>query len=93
MAIRSFLPRHATDALQMIALYGVDLLVANPQHLQFMVAEHRKTPIPTPTLKLIKVGGNAMPPQPCAGRQGKTVQRYSGRLQLHRIGAGRVQSC
>jgi acyl-coenzyme A synthetase/AMP-(fatty) acid ligase len=52
----------AIDALQMIALYGVDLLVANPQHLQGMVAEHQKTPIPTPTLKLIKFGGNAMPP-------------------------------
>jgi acyl-coenzyme A synthetase/AMP-(fatty) acid ligase len=52
----------AIDALQMIALYGVDLLVANPQHLHFMVAEHNKTPIPTPTLKLIKVSGNAMPP-------------------------------
>jgi acyl-coenzyme A synthetase/AMP-(fatty) acid ligase len=52
----------AIDALQMIAFYGVDLLVANPQHLQLMVAEHRKTPIPTPTLRLIKFGGNAMPP-------------------------------
>jgi acyl-coenzyme A synthetase/AMP-(fatty) acid ligase len=52
----------AIDALQMIALYGVDLLVANPQHLQFMVAEHRKIPTPTPSLKLIKFGGNAMPP-------------------------------
>lgn len=52
----------AISTLQMIALYGVDLLVANPQHLQFMVAEHRKTPIPTPSLKLIKFGGNAMPP-------------------------------
>ncbi len=53
---------NATDALHMIALYSVDLLVANPQHLQFMVAEHRKTPIPTPSLNLIKFGGNAMPP-------------------------------
>ena len=52
----------AIDALQMIALYGVDFLVANPQHLQFMVAEHRKTPIPTPSLKLIAYAGNAMPP-------------------------------
>jgi long-chain acyl-CoA synthetase len=52
----------AIDALQMIALYGADLLVANPQHLQIMVAEHRKTPIRTPSLKLIKFGGNAMPP-------------------------------
>ena len=52
----------AIDALKMVALYGVDLLVANPQHLQIMVAEHRKTPIPTPSLKLIKFGGNAMPP-------------------------------
>jgi acyl-coenzyme A synthetase/AMP-(fatty) acid ligase len=52
----------AIEAMQMIALYGVDLLVANPQHLQLMVAEHRTTPIPTPTLRLIKFGGNAMPP-------------------------------
>src|SRR5450631_813170 len=52
----------AIDALQMIALYGVDFLVANPQHLQFMVAEHRKTSIPTPSLKLIAYAGNAMPP-------------------------------
>ena len=46
----------------MIALYCVDLLIANPQHLQLMVAEHRQNPIPTPTLKLIKTAGNAMPP-------------------------------
>jgi acyl-coenzyme A synthetase/AMP-(fatty) acid ligase len=52
----------ATEALQMIALYGIDLLVANPQHLQFMVAEHRETPVPTSSLKLIKFGGDAMPP-------------------------------
>jgi acyl-coenzyme A synthetase/AMP-(fatty) acid ligase len=52
----------AIDALKMVALYGADLLVANPQHLQIMVAEHRTTPIPTPSLKLIKFGGNAMPP-------------------------------
>lgn len=52
----------AIEALQMIALYRVDLLVANPQHLQLMVAEHRNTPIPTPSLNLIKFGGNAMPP-------------------------------
>jgi acyl-coenzyme A synthetase/AMP-(fatty) acid ligase len=51
----------AIDALQMIPLYGVDLLVANPQQLQLMVAEHRETPIPTPSLKLIKFGGNALP--------------------------------
>ena len=53
----------AIEALQMIALYRVDLLVANPQHLQLMVAEDRKTPIPTPSLNLIKFGGNAMPPE------------------------------
>ncbi len=52
----------ALETLQMIALYGVDLLVANPQHLQLMVAAHRETPTPTPTLRLIKFGGNAMPP-------------------------------
>lgn len=52
----------ASDALQMIALYCPDLLVANPQHLQFMVAELRETPIPTPSLRLIKTAGNAMPP-------------------------------
>ena len=52
----------AAEALQMIAFYCVDLLVANPQHLHFMVAAHRETPIPTPSLKLIKFGGNAMPP-------------------------------
>lgn len=52
----------AIDALQMVALYSVDLLVANPQHLQIMVAQHRTTPVPTPSLKLIKFGGNIMPP-------------------------------
>ena len=52
----------AAEALQMIALHCVDLLIANPQHLQLMVAEHRQNPIPTPTLKLIKTAGNAMPP-------------------------------
>ena len=52
----------AAEALQMIALYCVDLLVANPQHLHFMVAEHRRNPDPDPSLKLIKFGGNAMPP-------------------------------
>lgn len=53
---------NATDALQMTALYCPDLLVANPQHLQFMVAQQRETLIPTPSLRLIKTGGNAMPP-------------------------------
>lgn len=52
----------ATDALQMIALYCPDLLVANPQHLQLMIAQQRETPIPTPSLRLIKTAGNAMPP-------------------------------
>ena len=52
----------AIEALQMIALYSVDLLVANPTHLHHMVAAHHETPIPTPSLNLIKFGGNAMPP-------------------------------
>jgi acyl-coenzyme A synthetase/AMP-(fatty) acid ligase len=53
---------NALHALQMIALYNVDLLVSNPQHLGQMVDVHQETPIPTPSLKLIKFGGNAMPP-------------------------------
>jgi acyl-coenzyme A synthetase/AMP-(fatty) acid ligase len=53
---------NALHALQMIALYGVDLLVSNPQHLQAMVDAHRETPIPTPSLKLIKFGGSAISP-------------------------------
>ena len=52
----------AIETLQMIALYGVDLLVANTLYLKGMVAAHRETPIPTPSLKLIKYGGSAMPP-------------------------------
>jgi acyl-coenzyme A synthetase/AMP-(fatty) acid ligase len=51
------------DALQMIALYGVDLLVANPQHLRAMVEAHRENPVPTPSLRLVKYGGNALAPQ------------------------------
>jgi acyl-coenzyme A synthetase/AMP-(fatty) acid ligase len=50
------------DALKMIALYAVDLLVANPDFLKGMVRRHRETPIPTPTLKLIKFGGAAISP-------------------------------
>lgn len=52
----------AIDALQMIALYRVDLVVANPTHLHHMVAAHRDTPVPVPSLNLIKFGGNAIPP-------------------------------
>jgi acyl-coenzyme A synthetase/AMP-(fatty) acid ligase len=52
----------ALHTLQMIALYGVDLLVSNPQHLGAMVDTHRQTPIPTPSLKLIKFGGNPLSP-------------------------------
>jgi acyl-coenzyme A synthetase/AMP-(fatty) acid ligase len=52
----------AIDALQMIALYGVDLVIANPQHLKGMVQAHRRAPVPTPSLKLIKYGGNSMGP-------------------------------
>ena len=52
----------ATEALQMIAHYDPDLLVANPTHLHYMVAAHRENPVPTPSLKLIKFGGNAMAP-------------------------------
>jgi len=51
----------AIEALQLIALYNVDLLVANPQHLRYMVATLHETPIPTPSLKLIKVAGDPMP--------------------------------
>src|SRR6185312_17360155 len=52
----------AAEALQMIAAYNVDLLVANPQHLGQLVDAHRETPVPTPSLRLIKFGGNAIPP-------------------------------
>jgi acyl-coenzyme A synthetase/AMP-(fatty) acid ligase len=53
---------NATDALQMTALYCPDLLIANPQHLQLMIDQQRETPIPIPSLRLIKTAGNAMPP-------------------------------
>jgi acyl-coenzyme A synthetase/AMP-(fatty) acid ligase len=52
----------ALDALQLISLYNVDLLVANPQHLKAMVKAHHDNPIPTPSLRLIKYGGNALAP-------------------------------
>ena len=52
----------AIEALQMIALYNVDLVVANPQHLRSMVEAHRSTPVPTPSLRMIKYGGNALVP-------------------------------
>lgn len=52
----------ALDALQMISLYSVDLLVANPQHLKAMVEAHRDNPSPTPSLRLVKYGGNALAP-------------------------------
>jgi long-chain acyl-CoA synthetase len=52
----------AIDALQMIALYKVDLLVANPQHLSAMIETHRETSVPITSLKLIHFGGNEMPP-------------------------------
>jgi acyl-coenzyme A synthetase/AMP-(fatty) acid ligase len=52
----------AIEALQMIALYNVDLVVANPQHLRGMVEAHTGTPIPTPSLRMIKYGGNALVP-------------------------------
>jgi acyl-coenzyme A synthetase/AMP-(fatty) acid ligase len=52
----------AIEALQMIALYNVDLVVANPQHLKGMVEAHRGTPVPTPSLRMIKYGGNALVP-------------------------------
>jgi len=53
---------NALHTLQMIALYGVDLVVSNPQHLGQLVDAHRETPIPTPSLRLIKFGGNAISP-------------------------------
>ncbi len=52
----------ALEALQMIALYNVDLVVANPQHLRAMVEAHMSTPVPTPSLRMIKYGGNALVP-------------------------------
>ena len=51
------------EALQMIAAYQVDLLVANPRHLQAMVDAHRENPVPTPSLRLIKFGGDTIPPR------------------------------
>ena len=50
-----------TDALEMIALHSVDLLVCNPQHLQAMVEAHNDMPVQTPSLKLIKYGGDSIP--------------------------------
>ena len=52
----------AIEALQMIALYNVDLVVANPRQLRSMVEAHMQTPIPTPSLRMIKYGGNALAP-------------------------------
>ncbi len=51
----------ATDALEMIGLHAVDLLVCNPQHLQAMVEAHHDMPVQTPSLKLIKYGGDSLP--------------------------------
>lgn len=50
------------EALQMIAAYQVDLLVANPRQLQAMVEAHRENPVPTPSLRLIKFGGDTIAP-------------------------------
>lgn len=52
----------AIEALQMIAAYQVDLVVANPRQLQAMVDAHRENPVPTPSLRLIKFGGDTIPP-------------------------------
>lgn len=66
----------ALEALQMTSLYGVDLIVANPQHLKSMVEDHRQNPIPTPSLKLIKYGGNALVPSLAA----EVRQRFCNNL-------------
>ncbi|HEX5212931.1 MAG TPA: fatty acid--CoA ligase family protein [Pseudolabrys sp.] len=50
------------EALQMIAAYQVDLVVANPRQLQAMVEAHRENPIPIPSLRLIKFGGDSISP-------------------------------
>lgn len=55
-----FFAGDAADALRMIDLYGVDLLVASPQHLREMLGLQREMPTTLPTLKLISVGGAAM---------------------------------
>jgi acyl-coenzyme A synthetase/AMP-(fatty) acid ligase len=50
----------ALEALQLINLFAVDLLIANPQQLKTMVAVHQTNPIPTPSLKLIRFSGEAL---------------------------------
>src|ERR1035437_8519099 len=83
----------AIDALPMIALYGVDLLMANPQHLQSLVIEHRKTPIPTPSLKLIAYAGNAMPPDlvpEVRARLCKDILCVYGATETGQIAFGRI---
>jgi acyl-coenzyme A synthetase/AMP-(fatty) acid ligase len=44
--------------LQMIALYGIEMLVASSQQLRDLVREQTEAPIPCPSLKSIMTGGS-----------------------------------
>lgn len=51
----------ARDCLQMIAVYGVDALVASPHQLREMMREQAEAPIACPTLRLVVAGGSTVP--------------------------------
>ncbi len=46
--------------LQMVALYGVEMLVASSQQLRELVREQTEAPIPCPSLRAVMTGGSLM---------------------------------
>jgi acyl-CoA synthetase (AMP-forming)/AMP-acid ligase II len=53
-----FFTETARGALQMIALYGIDMLVASSQQLRDMVREQTEVPVPVPSLRGVMTGGS-----------------------------------
>ncbi len=55
----SFTPA-ADTALQLIARYGLDFIVASPQQLQALVEVQTQAPMPCGSLRVIHVGGSIL---------------------------------
>ncbi len=50
------------DALDMIAVYGVDALAASVQQLRDLVDRHEKSPVPCHSLQVVVAAGGLLSP-------------------------------
>ena len=80
----------APEALQLINLFAIDLVVANPQQLKDMVAAHRTNPISHPVTQTDQVRRRIACARTRFGGACPLLQQDSMRVQLDGIGSDRL---